>query len=268
MVSIWTHMLRRRTVATIWWAIGLAALAALLAAAYPTVRGNSELDKTFADLPPSVAALLGLSGGNLLTTPAGYLDSQFYANILPLTLLIFAIGAAAWTIAGDEAAGTLELLTVNPVSRTRIALARYGGLLTLLGVLGLVCWVAMAALAPATGLTNDGVTIGRLAAATAACALLALEFATIAYAVGAATGRKQLAVGVAAGLALAGYIVEGLSHQVRALHLLRPGNPWHWLLSADPLREGLTWQATLLPIGVSVLLVIAALGAFRVRDLR
>lgn len=267
MVGIWTHMLRRRTTATVWWAIGLAALGALLAVAYPTVRGNSELDKTFADLPPSVAALLGLSDGNLLTAPAGYLDSQFYANILPLTLLIFAIGVAAWTIAGDEAAGTLELLAANPISRTRIALARYGGLLTLLAALAFVCFASVAVLAPFAGLT-PGITIARLAAATLACALLALVFATIAYAIGAATGRKPPAVGVAAGLAVAGYVAEGLSHQVTALRVLRPANPWHWLLDADPLRHGLTWQTTLLPAATSLVLVAAGLVLFRHRDLR
>ncbi|NUT18920.1 MAG: ABC transporter permease subunit [Hamadaea sp.] len=267
MLSVWIHMLRRRTTAAIWWAVSLAALGALLAVAYPTVRGNSELDKTFADLPPSVAALLGLSDGNLLTSPAGYLDSQFYANILPLTLLIFAVGAAAWTIAGDEAGGTLELLTTNPISRTRIAVARYGALLTLLTVLAVVCWAAVAALAPSTGLTA-GLGIVRLAAATLACALLALVFATIAYAVGAATGSKPAATAVAAGLAVAGYVAEGLSHQVTALRAVRYANPWHWLLDADPLRNGLTWQSTVLPVAVSAILVIVGLAVFRRRDLR
>lgn len=43
---------------TLWWSLGLAAFGALLALAYPTVRDNSELDKTFAGLPPGVQAAL------------------------------------------------------------------------------------------------------------------------------------------------------------------------------------------------------------------
>jgi ABC-2 type transport system permease protein len=264
--SVVSQALRRRRTSLLWWSIGLAGLAALLAAAYPTVRGNSELDRTFANLPPGVENLLGLGNGNLLTSPAGYLNSQFFANILPVMLLIFAVGMAAWTIAGDEAAGTLELLVANPISRVRVALARLAALLTLLAVLTAVSAATLIALAPVTGL-DKGLTAGRLAAATVAAALLALAFAAVAFAVGAATGRRPAALATASALAVAGYAVEGLAHQVPALRPLRAGNPWHWLLAADPLRHGLTWQAWAPPIALTVLLVAASLPRLAHRDL-
>ena len=94
MIPVLTQTLRRRRTSLAWWALAVAGMCALLAVAYPTVRDNNELDKTFANLPPGVEALLGLSGGNLLTSPAGYLDSQFFANILPIMLLVFAVGLA------------------------------------------------------------------------------------------------------------------------------------------------------------------------------
>jgi ABC-2 type transport system permease protein len=267
MLSIASHAMRRRRAGLVWWSIGVAGLAALLAAAYPTVRGNSELDRTFANLPPGVEALLGLGNGNLLTSPAGYLDSQFFANILPIMLLIFAVGMAAWSIAGDEVAGTFELLLANPVSRVRVALARLGALLTLLAVLAIVSAGTLVALAPATGLDN-GLSAGRLVAATLAAALLAMVFAAVAFAVGAATGNRPAALATAAALAVAGYIIEGLAHQVAALRPLRAGNPWHWLLSTDPLRHGLTWQTWVLPLAITVALVAASLPRLARRDLR
>ncbi len=70
----------------------------LVAISYPTVRDNSALDKTFQGLPPSVQALLGLDPANALTSPVGYLDSQFYANLLPIILLVFSIGLGSWAI--------------------------------------------------------------------------------------------------------------------------------------------------------------------------
>jgi beta-exotoxin I transport system permease protein len=264
--TIVMHALRRRRASLVWWSMGLAGLGALLAVAYPTVRGNSELDQTFANLPPGVAALLGLGNGNLLTSPTGYLDSQFFANVLPIMLLIFAVGRAAWSVAGDEAAGTFELLVANPISRVRVALARFGALLALLVVLAGISAATLIALAPATGL-DEGLSTGRLVAATVAAALLALAFAAVAFAVGAATGNRPAALATASAFAVAGYIIEGLGHQVPALRPLRAGNPWHWLLATDPLRNGLTWQAWAPPIAVTLMLVAACLPILVRRDL-
>jgi beta-exotoxin I transport system permease protein len=188
MLSIAVHALRRRRTSLIWWALGVAGMAALLAVAYPTIRDNNELDKTFGSLPPGVEALLGLSGGNTLTSPAGYLDSQFFANILPVMLLVFAIGVAAWSVAGDEQSGTLELLLANPIGRVPVALARFAALVAMLAVLVAVGVATLVGLAPTTGL-NKGLPADKLAAATIGAGLLALAFAAVAFAVGAAPSR-------------------------------------------------------------------------------
>ncbi|HKE65969.1 MAG TPA: ABC transporter permease [Micromonosporaceae bacterium] len=267
MWSVLTHAMHRRRFALAWWALGVAGMCGLLAAAYPTVRDNHELDNTFANLSPGIQTLLGLSNNNLLSSPTGYLDSQFYANIWPLIVLVFTIGFAAWTIAGDEQAGTLELLVANPISRVRIALARYTALLALTASLVIVCVVALSALAPSTGL-NHGLPAARLAAATVAAALCALVFASVAFAVGAVTGSRPAALATSAGLAIAGYVLEGLAAQVAALRDTRWINPWHWLLVTDPLRHGLTTQAWLPAAGACTVLVLVALPPLARRDLR
>ena len=217
--------------------------------------------------PPGVEALLGLSGGNLLSSPAGYLNSQFFANILPIMLLVFGVGAGAATIAGDEAAGTLELLLANPISRVRVALARLAALAVMLAALAVVCTVALIALAPSTGL-DHGLSAGHLAAATVAAALTAFTFAAVAFAVGAATGRRGTALAIAAGLAVAGYVLHGLAAQVHALHPTEAANPWRWLLSSDPLRNGLTWHTWLPPVVAVTALAVASLPRLARRDLR
>jgi ABC-2 type transport system permease protein len=233
--------------------------------AYPTVRDNSELDRTFANLPPGVEQLLGLDGGNPLTSPAGHLNSQFFANILPVMLLVYATGAAAWTIAGDESAGTLELLLANPVDRVRVALARLGALIVSLAGLAAVSAVTLLLLAHPTGL-DHGLSAARLVAATAASGLLALTFAALAFS--AATGSRPAALAVAAGAAVAGYVVEGLAPQVAALRPARAVNPWHWLLDTDPLRHGLAWHAWVPPLAATADLVLACLPVLARRDLR
>jgi len=267
MPAVLIQVLWRRRLTVLWWSLGVLALDALLAAAYPTVRGNSELDTTFAGLPPAVQASLGLNAANTLTSPIGYLNSQYFANLLPILLLVFAIGLAAWSIGGDEAAGSLELLLANPVSRVRVALERAGALIVLLGVLACVAALGLVLLAPLTGLNKD-LGWDRIVAAVTATGLLALVFASVTYAIGAATGLRPLATAVSATLAVALFAIEGLAEQVHVLRPIRDASPWHWLLSTDPLRNGLLWQAWVLPVVVSVVLIGLSTSVFARRDLR
>jgi ABC-2 type transport system permease protein len=265
-VAVLTHTLWRRRISLAWWALAVTGVCALLAVAYPTVRDNSELDKTFTELPPGVQALLGLSGSNLLSSPTGYLNSQLYANLLPVLLLVFGIGLAAWAVAGDEAAGCLELLLANPISRVRVALARLAGLVLLTACLAAVCVASLVALAPVTGL-NEGLSTTHVIAATVAASLLALTFAALAFAVGAATGSRPAALGSAAALAVAGYVLEGLAQQIDALRPVGAVNPWHWMLAHDPLRHGLLWQTWLPPLVATVILAAVGLPRLAHRDL-
>lgn len=267
MSVVLAHALWRRRMSLLWWGLGLVVVVGLLAVAYPTVRDNTELDKTFSGLSPGTQALLGLGGGTALTSPVGYLNSQFFANILPVMLLVFAVGMAAWTVAGDEAAGTLELLLANPISRARVALARAGALLLLFGALTATSTAALVAMAPPAGL-DQGLPAVRLVQASIASGALAWTFAAVAFAVGAATGSRALALAVASALAVFGFVIEGLAAQVRVLRPIRAASPWHWLLGSDPLQHGLAWQAWTLPLAVGALLVLLGTFRFARRDLR
>ena len=197
MPEVLIQVIWRRRFSLIWWSLGIVAADALLAVAYPTVRDNTELDKTFAGLPPGVQAALGLQAG-AITSPAGYLNSQYFANLLPILLLVFAIGLGAWSIGGDEASGTLELLLSNPIGRFRLALERWGALALELGLVTAVGGGGLIALAPVTGLTR-GLGSDRIIEATVATGLLALTFAAVAFAVGAVTGSRSAAISSAAG---------------------------------------------------------------------
>ena len=230
MIPVAWHAIRRQLTGLLWWTAGLAGLAALLVVAYPTVRDNTELDRTFAALPPGVEQLLGLG-------------------------------------AGDERSGALELLLANPIGVARVAIARLAALLATLVWLAAVPAVVLAVGSPATRL-GAGLPPVRLIGATAATALTALTFATVAFAVGAATGNRSLAVGVAAGLAVAGYLVEGLAPAVPFLHALRVVDPWHWLIAAGPLNEGPGLDAVLAPVAVALLLAVSCLPILVRRDLR
>jgi ABC-2 type transport system permease protein len=149
----------------------------------------------------------------------------------------------------------------------RVALARYAALVILVVALSTVCVAALSALAPSTGL-NRGLPITHLVAATVGSALCALVFASVAFAVGAVTGSRPAALATAAGLAVGGYVVEGLAAQAPGLRATYWVNPWHWLLESDPLRYGLTLKAWLPAVVGCVVLVVVGLPLLARRDLR
>jgi ABC-2 type transport system permease protein len=124
----------------------------------------------------------------------------------------------------------------------------------------------MALLAPAVGLSK-GLGVGQIVAATTATALLALSFAALAFAVGAASGRRSMAISTASAVALVGFVIEGLAAQVKGLQPIREASPWHWLLGTDPLRNGLTWHAWVLPVIVSLVFFVIGTLVFARRDL-
>jgi ABC-2 type transport system permease protein len=98
--------------------------------------------------------------------------------------------------------------------------------------------------------------------------LLGLLFGSVALAVGAATGSRTLALGVAAGLALASYVANGLFALVEGLRGLREVSPWYHYQGVEPLARGLSWGSVALLALFSALLLAAALATFRDRDLR
>jgi beta-exotoxin I transport system permease protein len=266
MNAVLVPAIRRRRVGLLGWSLGLVALVTLVAVSYPAVRGNTELDRTFAQMSPAVRSLLGLGAGAALTSPAGYLNSQFFANLLPVMLLIFGIGGGAWAIAGDEAAGMLELLLANPVSRPHVAVARFTAVAVMICGLAVVTLAALLAAREPAGLGQ--VTPMHLTAAVAATAAMALVYSALAFAVGAGGGARATALATAGGAAVVGFVLEGLGQAVAALRPLRDLMPWHWLLAADPLVHGASWRALGLPLAVTVVLCAAGTVAFVRRDLR
>jgi ABC-2 type transport system permease protein len=266
MTAVLVHAVARRRRGLLGWSLGLIGVVALVALSYPAIRGNTELDRTFSRLSPGTRALLGLGDGARLTAPTGYLDSQFFANLLPVLLLVFGIGAGAWSIAGDEAAGTLELLLANPVSRTTVAVARFVAVAAMLAGLGVVAAVSLLAARGPAGL--DAVGAGHVVAAVGATAALGLAYAAVAFAVGAAGAGRGTAIGVAATAAVVGFALEGVGQAVRPLRPVRAVMPWHWLLDADPLRHGPSWQSLGWPLLLTVVLAAVGVLAFRRRDLR
>jgi ABC-2 type transport system permease protein len=261
-------MLRNVFTKTLWdarrsllgWAVAIAAVAAMYAAFWPTVN-TPEMQQALRNYPEGVLEAFNY---NDLTSPAGYLGSSVYGLLVPLLVAVFAIAYGTRAVAGDEEAGTLDLLLAHPVSRTRLALQRFAALAAALVLVGAVLLLAMLAIAGPAEL--EGITAAELTAATTQLALFGACLGALAFAVGAATGRKALALGVSAGVAVLAYLANGVFPQVEGLAWTSDLSPWHWYLGGEPLKNGLQAGDSLLLLAVTLVLVAVGTLVFNRRD--
>jgi ABC-2 type transport system permease protein len=242
------------------WAVAISAVAATYAAFWPTVD-TPQMQQALRNYPEGVLQAFNYDD---LTSAAGYLGSSVYGLLVPLLVAVFAIAFGTRAVAGDEEAGTLDLLLAHPVSRTRVALQRFAALAAALALVGVVLWLAMLAISGPARL--EGVTAAELAAMTTQLALFGACLGALAFAVGAATGRRPLALGAAAGVAVLTYLANGVFPQVEGLEWTRDLSPWHWYLGGKPLEHGLQAGGSLLLLGATVVLVAAGTWRFNRRD--
>jgi ABC-2 type transport system permease protein len=248
----------------VWWSLGLIAIAALMVAVYPTVRDNPDLNKLVENYPDALKAFIAFGGELDYTSGAGYLGSELFAFMVPLLLAIAAIGAGARATAGEEEAGTIDLLLANPVSRRRLIVEKAAALVTEVALLGLVLW---ASLLVGVEIVGMDVSAANLAGATCAAALLALSFGAIAVLAGAISGRRSVAIGVPAAVGVASYLISSLGSLVDSLEFARKASPYYHYVASDPLRHGLALVHVGYLIGIGIIAIALAVLAFERRDL-
>jgi ABC-2 type transport system permease protein len=236
-----------------WWALGLVALAGLQLGVYPTVRDESGLSELIEDYPEAIKELFGFGGAGFdYTSPAGYLGAELFAFVVPLLLIIVAVSAGARGVAGEEEQGHLETILALPVGRRHVVLEALAAMAAEVVVLGAVLLGALLAGAPLVGMD---IAAANLAAAVLAAVLLAIGFGAVSLAIGAATGRRAVAAGATAALALTAYLVDSLGALVPWLGTLGPVTPFHHYAAPSPLADGAS-----LP-HLAALLALVAAGA-------
>jgi ABC-2 type transport system permease protein len=258
--NVFLKCLRDQRRALVGWGIGVLLLVLLEAALWPSVRDMPDLEEFLAAYPEAMRKLFNLE---TFGTGAGFMNAELFSTLLPVLFIIFAVGRGARMLAGEEEAGTLDVLLVTPVSTVRLLLQLAAVLATAVGVLGAVVYVTLLASSPIFGL---GIGAADLAAATLAMVLLGVEFGWLALAVGAATGRRGLAIGVASTAAVGAYVLYVAGEFVGAVESWQPLSPFHQALTGGPLGAGLRGAYIWMP-AVAVAVIGMALPVFGRRDI-
>lgn len=213
------------------------------------------------ELPSIYESFAG--GAGLITEPAGFLATEYF-SFVPLVIIIFAVVAGTAATAGEESAGTLDLLLAQPVTRRRVVLEKAAGL---------TAAVSVATVAGAPGawigqlIVDFDLAPWRILLAMVLTVPLVLLFLAIAMFAGATLPNRAAAVVLTTTAAVAGYVLQTLGLLVTQLEDARKLTPFYWAEASEVLVGDINPFRPLLLLVPAAAILVLTLVAFERRDI-
>lgn len=243
------------------WGLGLVLFAVMYLGIYPEMVDEIQM-MDLSDI--SFYQAMGVEMG----TFESYVGSsviQFAAVILAIYALISGTGA----LAGEEDAGTLELLVVTPIPRWQIVLTKALALgVVLLAILLIAGGGSMATFGAIEGQIETAITGGDLFVAILSIWTIVFTFAMLSLFLGAFLPTRRAASLVATTLFIASYFGEGLLGMVRSLESLRPLSLHYYFDTTSALLlDGVQAGDVGVLLALSLIFLALAVFSFRRRDI-
>jgi ABC-2 type transport system permease protein len=260
-LPVFRRSIRESWRSTLAWTVGIAAVLFLYLPLYPSLGGDGQLTALLDSLPKQLVTTLGY---DQISTGAGYTESTFYGLMGFLLLTIAAVIWGSAAIAGAAESGRLELDLAHGIGRMPYALESALSVLVRLAWLGLFAGLLVWAMNEPSQL---GIDPPRIIGASAALVGLAFLSAAGALFGGALTGRRAVATGVGAGIAVLGYVFQAVAKQSADVEWLNALSPYAWVYRQPPLLDGVDLAGLALVWGFAVALVAASALALQRRDI-
>jgi ABC-2 type transport system permease protein len=251
----------RRSRGAVLTSVVVGALVGLVVSIYPSIsRADIDYEAYVEALPEQFQTAFGASGG--LGTIEGFLVTELYGFVWLLILGGYFAYVAAGLIAGDARDGSLELLLVNPVSRSRVAVEKFLGLLPGVVFVNAVGLLAVVGFAAAVG---ERVSVEPLFALHALFVLYHAACAGLGLFASAATTQRRAQV-LSVGALFATVVVDSVTvdtdyEWAGALSLSRHFDPAEILV-----EETVSWPEMGGFVVLTLALVVLAAETFERRD--
>lgn len=243
--SLWDQ---RRSL--VWWSLGVAGTVLLMALLWRSIR-DVYSEELFQAYPEEFREAFNIDA---MITGAGYLNMEIFSIIVPLVFAVFAVGRGAGMIAGEEQAGTLEPIVVLPVPRWRVLVEKAVALAIGLVVLG-AATVAATVVGSAVG--DLAIPFWHAVVGALSMVLLGLYAGFLALAVGAATGRRGVAMAVAGLVLVAGYLLHIVGAILEEVEPWRVLSPFTQAIDEGPISGVVPWGFAALALTALAFLVVA-----------
>jgi ABC-2 type transport system permease protein len=250
--------LRLRLPAALSAGVGLIAVMVAVGALFPSV--GHTIGRL--SVPKSVSNLLG--GGDYGTI-TGWFRSEIAAIYGPLVIGALAITGASATTAGEEEDRIMGLVLAHPIRRTRLIAAKAAAIAVVVLIIALATWIGLI-IGVAVG--GGGITLAHITALAVQLAFFGFATGAVAIALGAGTGRRSLATGVAAAVGIVGWLINSFAPLVGTIDWLKYISPFYYYAGHDPLAHGVDVVGIVVLGVVSLVLTAVGMVGIERRDLR
>lgn len=244
------------------WTLGIVALVAVQLSVFPSVSDTTSKIVDFAEASPEVfRKIFRLEDYG---SAVGYLSTELFSASLPLIFIAVGVTWGARVATDELEQGTSDVLYSLPLSRAHVMWVRLAAMIGVLVFLGVIVTLSLAIGGP---IVDMSIAISRLAAASVSIALAGLIFGSLAAFVGAASGRRSVALGIGLTVAIACFVVYSLAPIVEVMDDVNPYNPMQWTIGAESLKDGLDTWYCIAALATLIVPMFATIVAFDRRDL-
>ncbi|MDH6108666.1 ABC-2 type transport system permease protein [Kitasatospora sp. MAP12-15] len=264
---LWLALRRRRRM-LVALTVGMVVFEALIVVIARTVP-PAQLFPGGARTPPSAfKAFSGSTGDVSIASYPGLLGGGL-VHPFWIALQLTVIGSlAAAAVAADVESGTIELLMVRPVSRSRLLAERTAALLLASLLLTAAATLTVAAGVALSPRLHATVPLSGVFAAGLLGIGFALSLAGPSLAVSAGGRRKAHVVGTTVAIGAVGFAINFIALAWSKAAPLRFVSPFHYYTPGDALAHGtVPWTSFGVLVGVGVAGILAAFALLARRDL-
>ncbi|MCX5394931.1 ABC transporter permease subunit [Streptomyces sp. NBC_00094] len=259
------HRRRRMLVAVL---IGMVVFETLIVVVTNTIPPGQLFSGGRKGPPAAYRAFSGSSGDVSIASYPGLLGAGL-VHPFWIALQLTVIGSlAAAAVAADVESGTIELVVVRPVTRTRLLVERTAALLIASGALTAAATLTVAAGVALSPAIHADVGLGGVFAAGLMGYAFALCLIGPALAVSAAGRRRSQVLGAVIGIGAVGFAVNFIALAWEPAAPLRYASPFHYYAPGDALARGaVLWPQLTVLLGVGTVGFLLAHALLRRRDL-
>lgn len=181
----------------------------MYASFFPTIQDQADkFNELFSSYPEALLKAFGIENTDVFGSYLNFLGVEHFSLIWPIIVIILMITYASSAISGEIEDGTIEILLSQPISRTKVFLAKY-----LAGLIILILFVALTNLAiiPIAGAYDIEISNKSILMVSVIGALFGAAIYSLTFLLSSIFSVRSQPTFITTGLILAMYVVNILA---------------------------------------------------------